>query len=137
MIATRTKCKPEEDGTVVVAMKTPLMPKPTTIRLPGRLSVRQAVEQLQRETPKDAHAARVQQQLAREMTEVHHFLAVRPAGVEKVDPQTTIDEIALPREIRSTEGIEVVRVAAFEVQSYAKVGALGRMKETPYAAVSL
>jgi hypothetical protein len=121
-----------DDGTVVVAVKTPLMPKPTTARLPGRLSVRQAVEQLQREKPKDAQAARILQQLAREMTDVHHFLAVRSAGIEKVDPGTTLDQIALPREIRSNDGIEVVRVAAFEVQSYAKVG----VDEATYAAFS-
>ena len=66
--------------TVVVAVKTPLMPKPTTARLPARLNLRQAVEQLQRETPKDAHAARVLQQLRNEMSEVHHYLAVRPNG---------------------------------------------------------
>lgn len=126
MIATRKPPKPGDDGTVVVAVKTPLMPKPTTARLPGRLSLRQAIEQLQREMPKDAHAARVLQQLAREMTEVHNFLAVRPTGIEKVDPQTTLDQIAVPREIRTHGGIEVVRVAAYEVQSYAKVGAFTR-----------
>lgn len=123
MIATRKAAVPHDDGTVVVAVKTPLMPKPTTARLPGRLNLRQAIEQLQREMPKDAHAARVLQQLAREMTEVHNFLAVRPTGIEKVDPQTTLDQIAVPREIRTHEGLEVVRVAAYEVQSYAKVGA--------------
>lgn len=123
MIATRKAAAPHDDGTVVVAVKTPLMPKPTTARLPGRLNLRQAIEQLQREMPKDAHAARVLQQLAREMTEVHNFLAVRPTGIEKVDPQTTLDQIAVPREIRTHEGLEVVRVAAYEVQSYAKVGA--------------
>ena len=82
--------------------------KATTARLPGHLSLRQAIEQLQREMPKDAHAARVLQQLAREMTEVHNFLAVRPTGIEKVDPQTTLDQIAVPQEIRTHEGIEVV-----------------------------
>src|SRR5437867_4353229 len=83
MVVTRKAHKLDDDGTVVVAVKTPLMPKPTTARLPGRLNLRQAVEQLQKEKPKDAHAARVLQQLAREMTEVHHFLAVRPTGIEK------------------------------------------------------
>jgi hypothetical protein len=126
MIATAKKRKNDDDGTVVVAVKTPLMPKPTTARLLGRMSLRQAVDQLQKETPKDAHAARVLQQLAREMTEVHHYLAVRPTGIEKVDPETTLDQIAVPREVRTTEGIEVVRVAAYEVQSYAKVGAFGK-----------
>lgn len=112
-----------DDELVVAAVKTPLMPRPTTARLPGRLTLRQAVEHLQRETPKDAHAARVLQQLSREMTDVHHFLVVRPSGIEKVDPlKTTLDEIALPREIRTNEGVELVRVAAYEVQSYAKVG---------------
>ncbi len=122
MIMTAKKRKHEDGSTVVFAVKTPMMPKPTTARMPGRLTLRQAIEQLQREPPKDAHAARVIQHLAREMTEVHHFLAVRPTGVQKVDPQTTIDQIAVPREIRTDEGVEVVRVAALEVQSYARVG---------------
>ncbi|MEO8165746.1 MAG: hypothetical protein ABI619_10160 [Betaproteobacteria bacterium] len=112
-----------DDETVVVAVKTPLMPKPTTARLPGRLTLRQAVEQLRGEAPKDANATRVLNQLDREMSGVHHFLAVTPRGMERVDPQTTtLDDLAIPREIRTHEGIDHVRLAAFEIQSYAKVG---------------
>ena len=112
-----------DDESVIVAAKTPLMPRPTTARMSGRLSLKQAVEQLQRETPKDANAARVLQQLTREMSDVHHFLAVTRTGVVKVDPQrTTLDEIAVPREVRTPHGIDEVRVAAFEIQAYAKVG---------------
>jgi hypothetical protein len=121
MVSTTERIR--DDGTVLVAVKTPLMPKPTTSRMPGQLNLRQSVEHLTKERPKDAHAARVVQQLAREMSDVHHFLAVRPTGVEKVDPEkTTLDQIAVPREVRTNRGLDHVRVAAFEVQSYAKVG---------------
>jgi hypothetical protein len=111
------------DDIVGVAVKTPLMPTPTTACLPGKLSLRQTVEHLKRESPKDAHASRVLQQLVREMSDVHHFLAVRSSGIESVDPdKTTLNDIAIPREVRTKDGIDLVRVAAFEVQAYAKVG---------------
>jgi len=118
-----TKSAARDGDTVWVAVKTPLMPKPTTARLPARLTLSEAVAQLRGETPKDANATQVLNQLAREMSDVHHYLAVKPGGLERVDPQkTTLEELAVPREIRTHEGIDHVRVAAFEIQSYAKVG---------------
>ncbi|MBI2479468.1 MAG: hypothetical protein HYV60_12795 [Planctomycetia bacterium] len=101
-----------DDEMVVAAVKTPLMPKPTTARMPARLSLRQAIDQLRQETPKDAHAARVIEQLTRATD-----------GLQRVDPETTtLADVAMPREIRTDNGFETIRVAAWELQSYARVG---------------
>jgi hypothetical protein len=113
-----------DDGTVVVAVKTAMMPRGTTARLPDSLSAAQAVTEMRRVPPKDAGAMRVLQQLEREMAGPHDFLAVSKGGeVVKIDPhKTTLRELAVPREVQTARGPETVRVAAFEVQAYAPVG---------------
>jgi hypothetical protein len=112
------------DGMVVVAVKTPMMPRPTTARMPGRLTAAQALEALRKIPPKDATATRVLQQLARETAGQHDFLVVTTTGqTVKIDPHhATIEELAVPREIRVSDGMETVPIAAFEVQAYAPVG---------------
>lgn len=111
------------DDTIIVSVKTPMMPSPTRAHLPARLNLRSSVQQITRETPKDAHASRVIQQLIREMSDVHHFLVVTPSGIEPVDPEkTTLDDIAIPKEIRTDHGLDLVRMASIEVQAYARVG---------------
>ena len=112
------------DNTVIMSVKTPMMPRPTTVRLPGGLNLRASVQQITKEAPKDTHASRVIQQLLREMSDVHHFLVVRHSGIEQVDPEkTTLDEIAIPKEVRTEHGLDLVRIASVEIQAYARVGA--------------
>lgn len=112
-----------DDETIIVSVKTPMMPSPTRARLPARLNLRSSVQQITRESPKDAHASRVIQQLIREMSDVHDFLVVTPSGIEPVDPEkTTLDDIAIPKEIRTDHGLDLVRMASIEVQAYARVG---------------
>jgi hypothetical protein len=110
---------------VMVAVKTPLMPRATTAYLSGRLTMAQSLEQLRKVPPKDATATRVLQQLARETSGPHDYLVVNRAGeVVKVDPhKTTLLEVAVPREVKTNRGVETVPTAAFEVQAYAPVGA--------------
>lgn len=111
------------DSQVLVAAKTPLMPRPVMARMSSRLKLIEAVEQFKATAPADDPSARVIQQLAREMTAVHHFLAVQPSGLERVDPRkTTLAEIAVPREVKTLKGIEEIPIAAFEIQSYSRVG---------------
>ncbi|MCA9063848.1 MAG: hypothetical protein KDA96_12335 [Planctomycetaceae bacterium] len=106
-----------------MAVKTPMMPRSTSIRLPAGLSLRESVNQLTKESPKDANAKRIIQQLIRETASVHHFLVIRPEGMTQVDPDNiTLDDIAVPREVRTERGIDVVRIAAIEIQQYARVG---------------
>jgi hypothetical protein len=125
-MVTHTPPSHVNDDTVIMSLKTPMMPRPTTARLPGRLNLRASVQQFTKETPKDAHASRMIQQLLREMSNVHHFLVVRPgSGIEQVDPDsTTLEAIAVPREIRKEGGFDYVRVASVEIQQYAKVGSV-------------
>ena len=110
--------------TVVVAVKTPLMPRPTTVRMSGGLTVAQSLRELRKLPPKDAAARRVLQQLDSETSGPHDFLALTPTGeAARVDPdKTTLKEIAVPREVRTERGIETVPTAAYEVQAYAPVG---------------
>lgn len=112
------------EDTVVVAVKTPLMPRPTSARMARHLTLRQSLEMLRKAPPKDAHAGRILQQLARETSGPHDFLALRPGGeVVKIDPEkTTLGDIAVPRPVRTEDGVETVETAAFEVQAYARVG---------------
>jgi hypothetical protein len=112
------------NDTVVASFKTPMMPRPTTACLPGQMNLRASFQHITQAPPKDVHASRVIQQLKREAQNVHHFLVLRPGGrIEQVDPEaTTLDAIAVPREVRKEGGLDHVRVAAIEIQQYAKVG---------------
>jgi hypothetical protein len=101
------------------------MARATSAVLPGRLTVAQSLGEVRKIPPKDATARRVLQQIERETSGVHDFLALSRTGeLVKIDPQkTTLDEIAVPREVRTTTGVEVIPTAAYEVQAYAPVGA--------------
>ena len=114
----------QEEEQVLAAVKIPLVPRPTTARLPARLTLRQAMTQLLNDPPKDAESARALQLLSREMNDVHHFLTVKAGGeVTQVNPsETTLSSIAVPREFRTPRGIEVIPVSSFEIQAYSKVG---------------
>jgi hypothetical protein len=109
---------------VVVAVKTPLMARATSVLLPGGLTVAQSLGEVRKIPPKDAAARRVLQQIDRETSGVHDFLAVTRTGeLVKIDPKkTTLDEIAIPREVKTTQGVEIQPTAAYEVQAYAPVG---------------
>ena len=114
-----------EDQLVLVAVKPALMPDMVTGRLPRQLSVRQALEELQKAIPQagNASAVRAIQQLNRETAGGdYHFLAATKTGLVRCAPTTAIAEIAVPREIRTPEGIKTIPTAAIEVQAYAKVG---------------
>jgi 1-deoxy-D-xylulose 5-phosphate reductoisomerase len=111
------------DDMVLTAVKTPLMQRATSALLPGRLTVNQALQELQKIPPKDSHARGVLQQLERETSGTFDFLVVTQTGeVCKAEPSTTLQEITVPREIRTPRGLETVPTAAFEVQAYAPVG---------------
>jgi hypothetical protein len=109
---------------VLVALKTPLMPQATTLLLSGRLTLAESFQALRQIPPKDANATRVLQQLERETSGPHDFLALTRTGeIEKVDPRkVTLEEIAIPREVRTAHGIEKIPTAAYEVQAYTPVG---------------
>jgi hypothetical protein len=113
-----------KNGKKVLAMiKTPMMPRPTTALLPAELTLAESLRELRKMPPKDANAARVLEQLERETSSTHDFLAVMHTGeVEKVAPERTLEEIAVPREVRTSRGIEKMPTAAYEVQAYAPVG---------------
>lgn len=113
-----------EEDMVVVAVKTPLMPRATSARLNGNLTVAESVAELRKTPARDASTRRVLQQLEREMSGPHDYLVLNESGeVVKADPQkTTLRDIAVPREVETMEGAETVPTAAFEVQAYAPVG---------------
>lgn len=112
------------DEMVLVAAKSPMMLRPFTALLPGELSLTQSLKELQKIPPKDAEAARVLQQLDREISGgKYDFLVVMPNGqISKLSPTTALRDIAVPREIRTARGLEKLPTAAFEVQAYAPVG---------------
>ncbi len=113
-----------DDDAVLMSIKTPMQPRPTTVRMSGKFRLRESVKQLISDAPKDTHAARVITQLIREQSGAHQFLAVKKLGLEQVDPETTtLADIAIPKEVRTEHGIELMRVASVEIQSYARVGA--------------
>jgi hypothetical protein len=115
----------QEEDLVVVAVKTPLMPKATSARLSGRLTMRETLDALRKVPVRDAGSRRVLQQLEREVSGAHDYLVLTESGeVVKADPQkTTLKDIAVPREVRTPKGLEKIPTAAFEVQAYAPVGA--------------
>jgi hypothetical protein len=89
-----------------------------------RLTVAQSLRELRKIPPKDANARRILEQLDRETASQHDFLTLNNHGeVVKIDPErTTLQEIAVPREVRTEKGVEIVPTAAFEIQAYAPVG---------------
>jgi len=112
-----------DDEMVLTAVKTPMMPRAATAFLPRTLTLAQALAELRKLPPKDAHGTRVQQQLERETAGKYDFLAVTRTGeIIKVKPTTALQDIVMPREIRTAQGIEEMPTAAFEVQAYAPVG---------------
>lgn len=110
--------------TVLMTVKTPLMPRPTSARVNSRLTVSQALREIRKVPPRDANARRVLEQIERETSGQHDFLALSSTNeVVKIDPEKTVlEDIAVPREVRTMRGVETVPVAAFEVQAYAPVG---------------
>ena len=113
-----------DDELVLTAVKTPMMPRPTTRLLPGDLTLVQSLAELRNIPPKDANAARVLQQLERETSSgKYDFLVVTRTGqIIKAKPRTPLRDIAVPREVHTSRGLEEVSIAAFEVQAYAPVG---------------
>lgn len=107
---------------VLVAVKTPMSRKATTCQMPSHLTLAQAVTKIRETPPRDHQDERNLQLLTREVTGVHDYLAICNGKVVKVAPQTTISELAEPREIRTARGRELVASASFEVQAYAPVG---------------
>jgi hypothetical protein len=109
---------------VLVAIKTPMMPRATTALLPGVLTLQQALDALRKMTPKDDTALSVLRQLERETSgSAYEFLVVTTTGeVDKAPPSKTLREVARPREIRTARGLETIPLAAVEVQAYAPVG---------------
>jgi hypothetical protein len=112
----------KDDEKVLVAVKTPIMPTATTALVPRELTIGEALEKIRKAPPVDPNAKRVRQQLDREMSGIYDVLAVTPDGITKVKPELPIKEIAVPREIRTSGGIETIPTAALEVQAYAPVG---------------
>src|SRR3954453_6166792 len=66
------------DTSLMVAFKTPMTPRPSTARLPGKLTLRQALAELQRVPPKDEAARRLVHQLGRETSGPHDVLVLGP-----------------------------------------------------------
>jgi hypothetical protein len=115
-----------DDFSIPVAFKTPMSPRPTMASLDRKMTLAQAVRELLRTPPGSAADGRLLEQLAREVSGPHDFLAIGPEGeLTKVDPEkTTLGDISVPREVRTPRGVEKVRIAGFEVQAYAPVGTL-------------
>jgi hypothetical protein len=115
---------PVDAERVLLAIKTPMLPTATSAFLPGALTLAQALTAFRKMQPKDENARRVLQQLERETSaSAYDFVVVTAAGeAEKASPSKLLREIAAPREIRTARGLEVIPVAAVEVQAYAPVG---------------
>jgi hypothetical protein len=115
---------PSEITQVLVAIKTPMMPSATTAFLPESLSLKQVVDAFRKMQPKDDNARRVLNQLERETSaSAFDFVVVSPTGAgEKAAPSKLLREIAVPTQIRTARGLELIPVAAVEVQAYAPVG---------------
>ncbi len=114
-----------QNDTVLTLVKTPLMTHGLAARLPRDLTVAEAVEQIRKTPAKTPADTRLIAQLTREVGSRHDFLAlVKPTGeTAKVPPTTKLEELAIiPREVRTSFGVEVLQVASFEVQSYAPLG---------------
>lgn len=116
--------RPAEDSGVLVAVKTPMTPRPSTVYLRSDLSVRQSLQEFRLAPPRDEEARRLIQQLDRETAGPHDVLVVGPRGeLTKVDPEKTkLGDVAVPRAVRTPRGTETVSAVAVEVQAYAPVG---------------
>jgi len=116
----------EERDQILVAVKTPLMPRAATFLLSQDLTLAQSLAAILEVPPtKDETAGRVLQQLKRETSDgtPYSFLAVEENGrIFKADPETSLADISVNKEIRTARGLEIMPLAAFEVQSYARVG---------------
>jgi hypothetical protein len=101
-----------------------MTPRPLIASLDRKLTLSQAVRELRQMPPGSAADSRLLEQLARELSGPHDFLAIGPEGqVTKVDPEkTTLGDISVPREVRTPRGMETTEIAGFEVQAYAPVG---------------
>jgi hypothetical protein len=120
----RTDSATQPHSPIPVAFKTPMSPRPLMAALDGKLTLAQAVAELRKRGAGSAADSRLLEQLAREVSGPHDYLAIGPEGeLTKVDPeQTTLADIAVPRDVRTPRGLETTHVAGFEVQAYAPVG---------------
>lgn len=115
----------EERDQILVAVKTPLMPRAATFLLSQDLTLAQSLAVILEVPPKDDTARRVLQQVKRETSDgtPYSFLAVEENGrIFKADPEMLVRDITVNKEVRTATGLAVMPVASFEVQSYARVG---------------
>jgi len=114
----------ESTDKVLVGLKTPLMARGITALLPGRLTLDETVREIRQTPAKDPATAEVLQQLEIETSGgAYHFLTVGGNGeLVRSEPTTVLREVAVPREIKTSRGVETMPAAAVEVQSYARVG---------------
>jgi len=111
---------------VILGMRTSRQPRGFTAVLPGHLTLQQSLTEIGRSAPKDPETTRILQQIADETSVDFNFLVVGPNGsLKPASPGTRIREVALPREIRTKRGVEILPAAGVELQSYAKVGSYG------------
>lgn len=114
--------------TTLVAAKAPLSRGSMVADLDSRLTLPQALQELRRFTLSegDPDTLLVLQQVVREQSAQHSYLAIGPKGeLSRVDDpsRTTVAEIARSRAVRTPDGgVDTVQIAAFEVQAYAPVG---------------
>ena len=116
----------ESDEQVLLAVKTPLMPRPVTALMAGDATLEESVRALRDHTsPTDDDVRRVIEQLEREMSgSAYHFLVVSPSGTVTNTPRTTaLRDVAAPREVQTSKGPKTIPMVAVEVQAYAPVGA--------------
>ncbi len=115
------------DGQVLLAVKTPLMPRPVTAVVSGEATLEESVRAITGgPSPTDDDVRRVIEQLEREMSaSAYHYLVVSPSGTVTNTPRTTaLREIASPREVRTSKGLKSIPMVAVEVQAYAPVGSI-------------
>jgi hypothetical protein len=109
---------------VALALKTPMAPRAILASLDRKKTLAEAVRELRQMLPASAGDCRLLEQLGREVTGPHEYLAIGALGeLNRVDPErTTLGEISMPRKVRTPRGVETTEIAGLEVQAYAAVG---------------
>ena len=111
-----------DNGLIMTQVKPAMMIRPAEKWLPASETVASAV-QLFINAPEGPVGHEIAAQLRLEMTDKFEYLAVNSAGEsEKVEGTTKLGAIAVPKEIRTPRGLELVPTARIKVQAYMPVG---------------
>lgn len=118
------KHESSDSAAVVVSARSGLDAGVARTSVPGHWTVQEALAALCQKPGQDQAAGKVIAQIQREISgrDLEYFAVRADGGLEIVNPKVRVQDIAVPQEIETAQGLQVINSAALAVQAYSAVG---------------